>query len=67
MEGGYHRTNVELKACIRSAVEGDIQWAQRRRFEAAEATLGAPILGVSKAALIDIQRQWRSEPCEIVT
>ena len=41
--------------------------AQRRRFEAAEATLGAPILGISKAALIDIQRQWLSEPCEIVT
>ena len=32
----------------------------------AEATLGAPILGISKAALIDIQRQWLSEPCEIV-
>eukprot|EP01045_Picozoa_sp_COSAG04_P004934 COSAG04_NODE_222_length_19676_cov_26.070991_9_plen_725_part_00 len=41
--------------------------AKRRRFEAAEATLGAPILGISKAALIDIQRQWLSEPCEIVT
>eukprot|EP01045_Picozoa_sp_COSAG04_P035951 COSAG04_NODE_8529_length_961_cov_2.213457_1_plen_306_part_01 len=41
--------------------------AKRKRFEAAEATLGAPILGISKAALIDIQRQWLSEPCEIVT
>ena len=40
---------------------------KRKRFEAAEATLGAPILGISKAALIDIQRQWLSEPCEIVT
>ena len=41
--------------------------AKRRRLEAAEATLGAPILGISKAALIDIQRQWLSEPCEVVT
>ena len=39
----------------------------RRRVEAAEATLGAPILRISKAALIDIQRHWLSEPCEIVT
>ena len=45
----------------------DRRHAKRHRFEAAEATLGAPILGISKAALIDIQRQWLSEPCEIVT